>query len=430
MHTYKEAEAWVHSLETFGIRPGLDRMNMMLEAVGNPERRLKGIHIGGTNGKGSTTAFTRNIMTEAGIVCGSFTSPYIHHFRERIATDGEPISEEDFLELAAVLRPVVESIARTPFGSPTEFEVITVIAAMYFARKTFPDVVIWEVGLGGRLDATNAIHPMVSIITNIGHDHQGILGDTLEEVAREKAGIIKGGVPVVTCEQNEELAGIFEEAADYQRSKFYQLGNQFHVRRLEPSESGTRFSFYSLLGDMEDLEVSMLGEHQVENAAAAVITTRYLKMYYALPAEDEHIRAGLKKAVWPGRLEKAPGEEHVLFDGAHNEEGMKSLKEALAKHYPNGHFHFIVGMKTDKLQAPVLDQLDGLEVKSITAVPFDFPEAAAPEDIAEANTADVQKAASWQEAWEKANTARDQEDVIVFAGSLYFISQLTQEWSQ
>ncbi|SFM06060.1 bifunctional folylpolyglutamate synthase/dihydrofolate synthase [Salibacterium qingdaonense] len=428
MQTYKEALSWLSELSAHGIRPGLDRVRMMLEGLGNPERRLKSIHVGGTNGKGSTTAFLKEPMKEAGLVCGTFTSPYVHEFRERIAVNGEPVSEEDFLKSAQAVRPVVESVAKTPFGPPTEFEVLTVIAAHYFASSAFPDVVVWEVGLGGRLDSTNAVHPMISIITNVGHDHQAILGDTIEEIAREKAGIIKSGVPVVTCDTNPEVTEIFEEAAEDARTRLYRLDRDFHVTHAEPESSGWTFSFQSILNHIPDLKISMLGRHQTKNAAAALMAFRYLMLYYALPVDEDHIRRGLQKASWIGRMDYRETTPPLLLDGAHNKEGMESLVEALEDHFPERPIHLIVGMTKEKDPAVLLEPLKTLPIQSAAVVGFDFFRAASAEETAaQSPIPDTKALSDWKAAWEKMKQTASPGDIIVAAGSLYFISEVAAE---
>ncbi|WP_158738193.1 folylpolyglutamate synthase/dihydrofolate synthase family protein [Alteribacillus sp. YIM 98480] len=428
MNTYQEARQWLKDFTTSDIRPGLDRVKMMLEGLGNPERRLKGIHVGGTNGKGSTTAFLREPMKEASLVCGSFTSPSVYDYRERIAVNGESISEHDFLECVKAVKPVAESVAKTPFGTPSEFEVLTVIAAHYFAAKAFPDVVIWEVGLGGRLDSTNAIYPMISVITNIGHDHQHILGETIEEISREKAGIIKSGVPVVTCETNRAALSVIDRSASEANAKLYQMTKDFNIVGAKSNENGSSFSFHSLLGNLNDLDISMLGRHQTKNAAAALMVFRYLKMYYALPVEEEHIRTGLKKAVWPGRLEYRDSKPPILLDGAHNKEGMESLAEALKEHFHERPIHLIVGMTKEKNPEELLAPFAGLPVSSAAAVPFAGERSAQAETIAENSPFDQMLALpDWETAWEKVQNQAGTNDIVVIAGSLYFISEVARK---
>ncbi|KHF33539.1 Folylpolyglutamate synthase [Paenibacillus sp. P1XP2] len=204
LRTYAEAADWINGLIPFGIRPGMARIEKMMEMLGHPHRRLKFIHVAGTNGKGSTCAFLTRVLLQSGYTVGTYTSPYITKFTNRFQYNGEDIPEETLLMLANRLYPIVEEIAATELGSPTMFEVSTALAILYYAEECVPDIVVWETGLGGRLDVTNIVYPVVSVITNIGMDHTDILGDTVEQIAFEKAGIIKPGVPVVSCVQQPE----------------------------------------------------------------------------------------------------------------------------------------------------------------------------------------------------------------------------------
>ncbi len=189
--TSEDVIKWVHDRKKFGIKPGLERMEWMMEKLDHPERRLRAVHIGGTNGKGSTIAFLRSILQEGGSEVGTFTSPYVESFHERISVDGVPISDEDLIKVAEVIKPLAEQLETTDLGAPTEFEIITAMAFYYFARIHPVDILLVEVGLGGRLDSTNIIHPFVSVITSIGYDHMNILGDNLMDIAMEKAEIFK-----------------------------------------------------------------------------------------------------------------------------------------------------------------------------------------------------------------------------------------------
>ncbi|TGU92495.1 bifunctional folylpolyglutamate synthase/dihydrofolate synthase, partial [Mesorhizobium sp. M00.F.Ca.ET.186.01.1.1] len=212
-----------------------------------PERRIPFIHVAGTNGKGSTCAFLTQMLMEAGYSVGTFTSPYLLDFRERIRYNGSMISEADLLSLVNEVKVLSERCEQeTDFGSPTEFEVITLIAILYFSRVARPAVVVWETGLGGRLDSTNVVLPLVSVITNIGMDHTQVLGDTLQDIAREKAGIIKPGVPVITGETREEILAVFKERARETRSTLYSLHEHFFAEQVEEELGQQRFRYGSI----------------------------------------------------------------------------------------------------------------------------------------------------------------------------------------
>jgi dihydrofolate synthase/folylpolyglutamate synthase len=220
--SYDEAVEWIVNLVSHGIKPGLTLMELLMEKLDHPERRLKFIHVAGTNGKGSTCAFLTQALMTFGYDVGTFTSPYIEKFTNRIQYNGRNIEEETLLELANRLKPLVDEVALSEFGQPSMFEVCTALALLYFGKTTYPDYVVWETGLGGRLDSTNIVTPVVTVITNIGHDHMEILGDSIAAVAAEKAGIIKPGVPVVCTAELPEAVEVIAETARSRKSTLYQ----------------------------------------------------------------------------------------------------------------------------------------------------------------------------------------------------------------
>ena len=268
-------------------------MEWMLERLDHPERRIKSIHVGGTNGKGSTVAFLRSILESAGYRVGTFTSPYFEHFNERISINSQPISDQELIELTNVIKPLADELDGTELGGPTEFEVITAMSLYYFAKMSPVDVVVYEVGLGGRFDSTNVIHPLLSIITSIGLDHTAILGDTYEEIAFEKAGIIKNGVSVITGVKQPEALEVIRKKAVETKSPMYQLEKDFSTGSRVSLQLGEKFTVSSMFGKFEHLETSMIGSHQVDNAACAVMATQILSNYYSFIIEESHVREGL-----------------------------------------------------------------------------------------------------------------------------------------
>lgn len=348
LQSYQEAVDWITGLVAFGIRPGLDRIARLMELLGNPHRRLKFIHVAGTNGKGSTCAFLTSVLQRSGYDVGTFTSPYITKFTNRFQYNGVDIEEETLLSLANELKPHVEAIAETGLGSPTMFEVSTALAILFYARVTYPDYVVWETGLGGRLDVTNIVHPVISVITNVGYDHMDRLGDTLEEIASEKAGIIKAGVPVVSAVVQPEAIEVVKRAAAEKRSTLYLLGEQFRETALSVQEDAQSFRFEGLFRNIEPLTITLNGAHQRTNAAVAVMTLEVLRQYSALVVEDEALEEGLRTAAWPGRLEMVRRKPRILVDGAHNPEGAEMLADALKNTYRYDRLHLMMGMVENK----------------------------------------------------------------------------------
>lgn len=423
---FTEALHWLNSRLTFGIKPGLDRMNFMLDKLGNPQRRLKTVHVAGTNGKGSTVSFMRHILQEAGYAVGTFTSPYIESFNERISINGEPISDADFVEIVKKIMPIVAQCEATEYGAPTEFEVLTVIALEYYANHAYPDITIMETGLGGRLDSTNVIYPLVSVITNIGQDHMNILGDTIEEITSEKAGIIKSGIPVVTAVEQPEALQVIADTAKSKNSKLYRLAKEFNYQDASVINGNETFNFQSFFNKLENLEISMKGEHQIKNAATALMAIEYLRQYYSFVIDEEHIRNGLLKTSWKGRFEKVSDKPLAFVDGAHNPEGIDSLCQTINRYFPNKKVHIIFCAMKDKLLKEMIGKLDDIADKLIFTQ-FEYPRCAKAKDLYEQSTS-INKlfTEDWKKAIEdeKQEIQKHEETILVITGSLYFISQV------
>lgn len=423
---FNEATQWLHNRLRFGIKPGLERMNYMLSKLGHPERRLKTIHVAGTNGKGSTVTFMRHVLQEAGYVVGTFTSPYIDCFNERISVNGVPISDEDFVEVVKKVKPIVEKCEQTEYGAPTEFEVLTVIAIEYFANIVGPDITIMETGLGGKFDSTNVSYPLLTIITNIGRDHIDVLGNTITEIAEEKAGIIKSGVPVITATEIEEALQVIANTAKGKFAKLYRLGEEFTYSNVSIENGKEKFTFQSYFKKYEDLEITMKGEHQVKNAATALMALEYLRLYFSFIIEEEHIRKGLLEATWKGRFEQVSEQPPIFIDGAHNPEGIEALEQTIRRYFPDKKIHLIVSAMKDKLLDEMIEKLDKIAEK-ITFTQFDYPRCAQASDLWNLSTSNNKgKEENWQNAIEKEieEICKQEDRILIITGSLYFISEV------
>ncbi|MCF6092690.1 bifunctional folylpolyglutamate synthase/dihydrofolate synthase [Microaerobacter geothermalis] len=423
-----DAIGWVHQLLTLGIKPGLKRMEWMMEQLGNPHRRLKFIHIAGTNGKGSVASFLSYALREAGYDVGTFTSPYIIRFQNRIQYNLKDIPDQDLMELTSKVKPLAEELSKTEWGSPTEFEVITAMAILYFATVSFPDYVVWETGLGGRLDSTNIVHPVVSIITNIGYDHINILGESLKSIASEKAGIIKSGVPVVTAEEKKEALSVIEEMSQLKKASLYRFNQHFFIKEEHFSKVGQRFSFQSPFKEYSGVEIQLLGKHQLMNAAVALMALEILRQYNAAILEEEDVKRGMAKAFWPGRFEKVSEKPLVILDGAHNPEGMSSLVDALIQLYPEKEKHVILGVLKDKNYEEMVRRLTPICSSLTLTRPF-HERGANPEEVAEKIKPIIGDATVFVESqWEKVLRIMmndwNHKKMIVITGSLYFISDV------
>jgi dihydrofolate synthase/folylpolyglutamate synthase len=315
---YAEAIQFLYGLRLFGAKFGLENTFKLAALAGNPQDRLRFIHVAGTNGKGSTCAMLESIYRAAGLRVGLFTSPHLVSFRERIQINRQLIPEDDVVRLVEELQPLLKQFPAD--HHPTFFEVVTIMALKFFAEQKC-DLVIWETGLGGRLDATNIVTPLASVITNIALDHQQWLGDTLEKIAAEKAGIIKPGVPVITAEEGPEALAVIEKIA---REKNASLINVGQASSLSPSQETKKLE----TGKMPVLPLP--GDHQKLNAALAIATVETLQS--EIPVSEAAIRTGLETVNWPGRLQLVtlPNGQRALLDGAHNVAGAKALREALS----------------------------------------------------------------------------------------------------
>jgi dihydrofolate synthase / folylpolyglutamate synthase len=423
---YEEAIEWIHARLRLGIKPGLTRMEWMLEKLGSPEKKIKAVHVGGTNGKGSTVTYLRNVLQAAEYNVGTFTSPYFEKFNERISINGIPVSNEEIVELVKVIRPLAEELEQTEWGGPSEFEVITIMSFYYFAEIRPVDLVIYEVGLGGRLDSTNVITPLVSVITSIGYDHMQFLGDTLAEIAYEKAGIIKKNIPVITAVKQLEALNVIEKKAATQNSELFVLGRDFRVEHLGPLETGESF-YYSSKKQQDEFVISMIGKHQVENASLALTTIELLNATQEFIIKKEAIINGLKKANWPGRMERLSTEPLVFLDGAHNPESVAALVETVNSRFQNEKVHILFAALKDKKVENMLEQLESVAL-SIAFTSFDFPRAATAKELYETSTHSNKKLVEdWYHYILELLPSLKEDDVLIITGSLYFLSTIKPE---
>jgi dihydrofolate synthase/folylpolyglutamate synthase len=379
--TYAAAVDFLYGIRLHGQKLGLDTMRELVRRLGDPHRNLRFIHIAGTNGKGSVAAMLAAVLGDR---AGLYTSPHLVSFCERFQIGGRPIAESEVVRLVEHLRPL---LADFPERAPTFFEVVTAMALVYF-REQRADPVVWETGLGGRLDATNIVTPLVAVITPISFDHQQYLGTTLAEIAGEKAGIIKPGVPVVTAPQPPAALAVIRQACAARGCRLIEV--------REPL----------------DWEVPLVGAHQRWNCATAVAALRLLGW------ADTAIRAGLKKTSWPGRFQVLPGP--VVLDGAHNPAGAEALAATLRAQYPGRKIALILGVLRDKdyravcrILAPVADQ--------IYCVPVRSERTSAPEALAAVCGGTVCR--GLPEAYARARAAAE---VVVVSGSLFLVGEALQ----
>lgn len=423
--TYHEAIEWIHSRLAFGVKPGLERMKWLMNRLGNPEQSIKAIHVAGTNGKGSTIAFTRSVLQAAGYSVGTFTSPFILTFNERISVNGAPIEDEEWLNLVNEIKPLVVELDQTELGAATEFEIITACAFAYFAHVHQVDFVLLETGLGGRLDSTNIAVPTLTAITSIGHDHMAILGDTLEQIAAEKAGIIKEGIPMITAVHQPEALAVIQNTAKEKNAECISLHDTCSFDEQQPTETGERFTLRTSKRQYPQLETGLIGTHQRQNASLAVLLIEWLEQEGYISVTEEQIYEGIRQAVWAGRFEKVKDHPPVYLDGAHNEEGIDRLIETVQAHFSTKQVHICFSALKDKPYKQMIQKLEAVS-SSIHFVSFDFPRAESAEKLyvcshLDAKSYDDDPRTVLEFIQKKSD---DPSAVILVTGSLYFISDI------
>lgn len=410
--TYAEALDYLDGLTVFGARFGLETTQRLAMSLGNPQEQLRFIHVAGTNGKGSTCAMLESIYRAAGLRVGLFTSPHLVSFRERIQVDRRLISEED---LARLVQEVIgretnearslRSHSQIAHASPTLFECVTLIALKYFCEQRC-DLVIWETGLGGRLDATNIVTPLASVITNIALDHQQWLGDTLDKIAAEKAGIIKPDVPVLTAADAEEAIAVIRSEAERRRAPLTLVKDEL------------RFSSE----DEVPIHLPLRGEHQRKNAALATAVVRALQE--KLPVSQAALRRGLETVQWAGRLQMEKlGNREFLLDGAHNLDGVHALVTTLQSEVDRQPFALVLGMLGDK-ECELMCQALASLARRIAVVRVNSNRSAEPTLLADyCRQANPEALVTSHESVDDALTALGDERRVLIAGSLYLIGE-------
>lgn len=355
----KDVYKYLYGLEKYGILLGLDNIRHILSLLDNPEKKFPSVHIVGTNGKGSTAAFLNAVLTGAGYKTGVYTSPHLIKFAERIKAGNKMIKESDIERIAVLIRGRINDspYKDRPF---TFFEVTTAMCFYYFWEQDV-DIAVIEAGMGGRLDATNVLTPLVTIITNIGLDHREFLGDTLPEIAFEKASVIKKNTPCITGAKGKEVLRVIEDMARKKKAPLYMLGEDFKYEE----KSLTEFEYTGINGNLQNIRVNnLLGLNQFENASLAISALELLPER-GFDVSEKDIKSGIAGARWEGRFEIIRKEPPFIIDGAHNPHGIKALVKNLKRFYPAGKFVFILNVLKDKDINDMINELDSLALKFI-----------------------------------------------------------------
>ena len=404
---YTETLNFIHSFKGNGRRPQLERMRWLLKQAGNPQTHFPTVHIVGTNGKGSTTSYLQNILTKSGYQVGTFTSPYITRFNERISINGTEIPDKDLISLVAKAQVLLNDLEEhTDFGRPTEFELVTLLMFLYFDLKQV-DMAIIEAGIGGRLDSTNVLSPELAICTSIGFDHTETLGNSLLDIANHKAGVMRENTPILLGRVSAEVEHFFNQKSHDLQAPLAIIDREI---QLLPKDNQTIQISYDHW-ESPNLKLPMLGQHQENNAGLAVTAAHLLAQTFP-KITDKSIQEGIEETHWPGRSEWIGN--NMYLDGAHNPQGIASLKQVLKDNFANRRVHILfAGLR----RKPLADLLEELKDYDITVTSFDFFEALPLDDYPK----DFKRAADYRDWLAQAESANS-DDLFVVTGSLYFIS--------
>jgi len=405
-------------LQRFGIKLGLATIRNILRGLGNPHRTYTCIHIAGTNGKGSIAAGMASILGQAGYRTGLYTSPHLIDFNERISINGQQISNQEVVD-------AYQAVKEVHHGSrePTFFEFTTAMALYEFGRQKV-DWAIIETGMGGRLDATNIIHPAVSVISNISLEHKMYLGNTIAQIAAEKGGIIKSKTPAITGTRQHSALSVLQSIAASKSAPLYRYGHDFRVR----TNANGSFNYYGLSNEWKNLKTSLIGPHQIKNAALALAACETLALKKQIAITEAHLGEGLQKTIWPGRLEFVGDAPLIILDGAHNLAAARNLAKFLRENLRNRKLTLVAGILDDKPYKAMLRPLMKQCSRIIVTRPL-IDRALEPEILyaeARQHVADVTRMPDVDQAVTRALETADPDDVICVAGSLYVVGEAKQ----
>lgn len=406
---YTETLNFIHSFKGNGRRPQLERMRWLLRQAGEPQSHYPTVHIVGTNGKGSTTSYLQNILTKSGYQVGTFTSPYITRFNERISINGTEIPDKDLISLVEKAQVLLDDLEEhTAFDRPTEFELVTLLMFLYFDLKQV-DMAIIEAGIGGRLDSTNVLSPELVICTSIGFDHTETLGNSLLDISNHKAGVMRENTPILLGRVSAEVEHFFNQKSHDLQAPLAVIDREI---QLLPKDNQTIQVSYDHW-ESPDLKLPMLGRHQENNAGLAVTAAHLLAQTFP-KITAKSIQEGIEETHWPGRSEWIGN--NIYLDGAHNPQGIASLKQVLKDNFANRKIHILfAGLR----RKPLANLLEELKDYDITVTSFDFFEALPLDDYPQ----NFKCASDYREWLAKAESA-DSDDLFVVTGSLYFISEV------
>lgn len=419
---YEEAIEYIHSTYKFGSKLGLENIGRLTELLGNPQDSYKVIHVAGTNGKGSTCNLIKEVLVDAGYKTGLFISPYLEEFTERIQVNNKPIDKDSLSRITTLVKDKIDIMLSEGYNHPTEFEVVTAIGFEYFKEQNI-DFLVLEVGLGGRFDSTNIVKsPLLSVITSISYDHTEYLGDTLEKIAYEKAGIIKENSNVVIYPQGENIKNVIRKKAIENNTKVYEVSSK-NIEKIKSDITGQWFKYLKKdVFNIDELKINLLGEHQLLNALTALQSLEVIKKE-GYNISSENVKNGFSKCKFPGRFEVINKNPLIVLDGGHNTDGIKQLSRTLEEYFKDKKIIFFYGMLKDKDPKAFFDYILPLAKEVYTLTPAS-PRAVKAEDLAKSIESNYNIKATALQSYDLVLTvlkSADKSDIIAFAGSLYLV---------
>ncbi|MGL4665302.1 MAG: bifunctional folylpolyglutamate synthase/dihydrofolate synthase [Clostridium butyricum] len=423
--TYEEAMEYISNVGMFGSNYGLERTHRLLELLGSPQNKLKLIHIAGTNGKGSTTSMISKVLIGMGFKVGMYTSPYLEVFEERIQINGVNIPKDKLIDNLENVKYAVSKVIEEGYEHPTEFEIITALMFLYFYNEKI-DYGVIEVGLGGRLDSTNVMIPKVSVITSISMDHINILGNTIEEIAKEKSGIIKDDVPVILYPQKKEAEDVILKAAHNNNSKVYYVKTDDGNLKEIDYDNITQNVQVNGLNGIYNVNLPLLGEHQILNLCVAIKAVEVLCQVEKIQYNKEIIEESLKDVKWIGRLETLNRNPLIVIDGAHNIDGIRVLKNNIRKYFKYNKMYLLLGILADKQVDEMIKEITPMAEKIFALTPHS-DRAELSEDLKreiEKVNQNVEAFDDYNEAINEALKVAEDDDLILVSGSLYMIGDM------
>lgn len=423
--TYEEAMEYISNVGMFGSNYGLEQTHRLLELLGSPQNKLKLIHIAGTNGKGSTTSMISKVLIGMGFKVGMYTSPYLEVFEERIQINGVNIPKDKLIDNLENVKYAVSKVIEEGYEHPTEFEIITALMFLYFYNEKI-DYGVIEVGLGGRLDSTNVIIPKVSVITSISMDHINILGNTIEEIAKEKSGIIKEDVPVILYPQKKEAEDVILKAAHNNDSKVYYVKTDDGNLKGIDYDNITQNVQVNGLNGIYNVDLPLLGEHQILNLCVAIKAVEVLCQVEKIQYNKEIIEESLKDVKWIGRLETLNRNPLIVIDGAHNIDGIRVLKNNIRKYFKYNKMYLLLGILADKQVDEMIKEITPMAEKIFALTPHS-DRAELSEDLKreiEKVNQNVEAFDDYNEAINEALKVAEDDDLILVSGSLYMIGDM------